>query len=658
MNAIASFFPEEFVRSFAWTLFHSLWQGAVIALLVIGVIVFLRRHRPEIRYSLLCLLLALFPVMFTGTFIYFLRIEQQSEHQPEVTQTMTVTLLDDNSAIIDAQFPGQDSDSWIAIPSRIIDSKADILVVIWLTGFLFFLFRFTGSVWYTYRLKKTRLFSVGADWENTMNVLAGRVGLRKKIKLAESALAKVPLTLGYLRPVILLPLGTLSGVPPIQIEAILLHELAHIHRRDYLINIMQSVVEILFFYHPASWWLSGLIREEREHICDDMVVRINKDHINYIKALTTMEELNVKSPVLAHAVTGSRKKLLSRVKRLINPGKFRKGFGEVIIVVLIVIGMASAFSMNALSVIPNSYDLTGRESGGKIYNLLPISHESLNYSRVEEVSVAGPDSIVASSNSGKVIVKVYSDSVDVDDEENLRIFVETLDDQIDDCKKDQKECKKEIIVMKRNAAPGDSLMKTVIIKTGDSVKVIMSDTVMMFSDNYDTTITVDGGIGIYRFDSEEIPGIPDISDFNYIYLDSDHAEAAREFERAMREQEFSVRDLERMQRDMERQQKEFQFEIQEYPGVDPGQGKFEKEWKWTQMNAEPGVRESERIIRQELRDSGLTFKGKSYVIELDNKAMYINGDKMPKEIYKKYRKLVESLEQVDFENSESYKLIF
>ena len=659
MSSIASIFPDEVIRAFAWTLIHSLWQGAIIALLAAGSVIFLRKHRPEIRYAMLCLLLALFPVMFAGTFIYYYQAKNTPDLNAALVQGKSDVYADELNTPSAIRI--NEASKWYSLPAELIEDQADIMVLIWLLGFFFFVFRFAGSMIYVHRLKSTGLLPLAEIWEQKLSELSTKLELKKKIRLAESLLAKIPLTVGYLKPVILLPIGTLSSVPPQQLEAILLHELAHIRRKDYLINVLQSVVEMFFFYHPAAWWLSRLIREEREHICDDMVVRINEDHINYIKALTTMEELNSKSPMLAHAVTGSRKRLLSRVKRLVNPGKFRKGFGEGIIIVLIVIGVVSAFSMNALSIIPNSYDLTGRESGEKVFNFLPTNHESLNLNSPKEEFVAVPDTVVASSKSGKVVVTVYTDSTDADDQKHLQVFVENLDNQVGKWENANDEYKKEVIILKKNSEELDSLRKIIIVRGGDSIKIIKNDTVLVFPQDYDTSITTDNGFMYYEFEVPELQNIPEISDIpelQYFYFDEAQRDAEKEMERAFREQEFSVRDLERMQRDLERQQKEYQIEIQENTGVNPGHENFNKEWKWTQMNPEPKIKESERIIRQELRDNGLTFKGRSYVIELDNKAMYINGDKMPKETYKKYRKLVESLEQVDFENGGRYKLIF
>ena len=94
--------------------------------------------------------------------------------------------------------------------------------------------------------------------------------------LLESSLAGVPVVVGYCA-VILMPVGLLTGLPAGQIEAILLHELAHIRRRDYLVNLLQTFVEGLLFYHPAVWWISAVIRAEREHCCDDAVVSTQGD---------------------------------------------------------------------------------------------------------------------------------------------------------------------------------------------------------------------------------------------------------------------------------------------------------------------------------------------------------------------------------------------
>jgi GWxTD domain-containing protein len=127
----------------------------------------------------------------------------------------------------------------------------------------------------------------------------------------------VPFVVGYLRPVILVPVGLLAGMPAQQIEAILLHELAHVRRRDYLVNLMQTVVEGFLFYHPAVWWISGVIRTERENCCDDLVVSTSGDAHQYATALAALEQSRWAANTAVLAADGGN--LMKRVRRLLYP---------------------------------------------------------------------------------------------------------------------------------------------------------------------------------------------------------------------------------------------------------------------------------------------------------------------------------------------------
>ena len=109
--------------------------------------------------------------------------------------------------------------------------------------------------------------------------------------LLESSRVAVPLVVGWLRPAILVPVAALSGLTALEMEAILAHELAHIRRHDYLVNLVQCLIETLMFHHPATWWISGVIRREREHCCDDIAVLACRDRVVYARALAAMEGL-------------------------------------------------------------------------------------------------------------------------------------------------------------------------------------------------------------------------------------------------------------------------------------------------------------------------------------------------------------------------------
>ena len=151
------------------------------------------------------------------------------------------------------------------------------------------------------------------------------------------------MVIGYIRPVILMPVGLLAGLPARQVEAILLHELAHIRRHDYLVNLMQIVVEGLVFYHPAVWWISGVIRAERENCCDDLAVATQGDALAYAAALTALEQKRgaVRDAVLA-ATGGS---LVKRVRRLlVQPEGPRAALTPVFSAAILTISVAAAMA--------------------------------------------------------------------------------------------------------------------------------------------------------------------------------------------------------------------------------------------------------------------------------------------------------------------------
>ena len=157
-------------------------------------------------------------------------------------------------------------------------------------------------------------------WEREVKRLATALGLRCEVAVATSMRISSPLTLGSISPIILLPAGLLSGMSTSQIEAILIHELYHIKRRDYIINICQALVEVLLFYHPAIWHINNIIREERENCCDDQTVAFCGDAITYARALMEIQEINTLiKPTLGLSATGPASGNFSnRIKRLFN----------------------------------------------------------------------------------------------------------------------------------------------------------------------------------------------------------------------------------------------------------------------------------------------------------------------------------------------------
>jgi beta-lactamase regulating signal transducer with metallopeptidase domain len=163
-----------------------------------------------------------------------------------------------------------------------------MIVLVWLSGAVVFWVRLAGGWLLATRLRST-VGPAPADWQSVLNRLKASVGVYRPIRLLVSVAVQFPTVIVWLRPVVLMPIGACTGLPAEHVEMLIIHELAHIRRHDYLVNMLQGIAEALLFYHPAVWWISGQIRHERELCCGDFVVRVTGDVLTYARALTELE---------------------------------------------------------------------------------------------------------------------------------------------------------------------------------------------------------------------------------------------------------------------------------------------------------------------------------------------------------------------------------
>lgn len=199
------------------------------------------------------------------------------------------------------------------------------LLALWFLGVLLLSLRFAGGLVTAQRLRRVETSPTVQFWQEKLRDLCSRLRVSRPVRLCESALVEVPTVIGWLRPVILIPMSAISGLSAEQLEALLAHELAHIRRCDYLVNLIQTTVETLLFYHPAVWWVSRQIRHEREHCCDDLAVAACGDVLTYARALAALEQMRVVTPQLAVAASGGS--LLDRIQRLLRDrAPARSGF--------------------------------------------------------------------------------------------------------------------------------------------------------------------------------------------------------------------------------------------------------------------------------------------------------------------------------------------
>ena len=298
-----------------WTLAHSLWQ----LLLVAGILWLLFRieafKSPQRRYSLGLSALFVILCLFTGTFIY----EYELNNLP-IGQGIVVpvnALASEKSAVNALSFP--------EILSRKIEGALPYMVYFWLTGVMVYFFRHAGNFVALQQLKARAEEKVPQALIQSANKIKQQFAIQFPVDFKLSREIRVPITYGILKPVILIPIGLMVQLSPAQLEAIIAHELAHIRRHDFAINLVQAALEILFFYHPAFWWINTLVKEAREHVADDMAIASGVKSIDLAHALAMVaNQATEQSPELAMAAHSSKFPLLNRIKRMLGkePARF------------------------------------------------------------------------------------------------------------------------------------------------------------------------------------------------------------------------------------------------------------------------------------------------------------------------------------------------
>lgn len=302
---------DSVLKAISWTLVHSIWQGFILAFLAAVVILKTKKVSSFLRYNLLSTLFLSF-IFFVGfTFNYEFQNENE-EHVKSLNFSIehldTIWTVENNTV----------SNQFSILIIDFLNANSNVIVTIWFIIFCIKCFGITSNLSQIYRIRNYRNQPVSDYWEEKLAKLAQKINLNKGFILLESQLVKVPSVTGFFKPIILLPIGLLSQLPQDQIEAILLHELAHIKRKDYFVNIIQSFAETLFFFNPGLLWVSKLIKEERENCCDDIAISATQSKSNFVNALVSFQEYNLKSNDLLMGFGGKENHLLNRAKRIIN----------------------------------------------------------------------------------------------------------------------------------------------------------------------------------------------------------------------------------------------------------------------------------------------------------------------------------------------------
>ena len=341
MDFIYNLIPENILNALGWTVLHSLWQAFLVALLLAAYLLFWQKTNAQKRYWAGCA--AMGSTFLFSIVTFFVLINNQP-----VEGVLNSELIN-----MEGHFSGQlKFENSASTFTGYFNNNMPLIVSAWLLGMVFFMLKTMGGLLYIQRLKTRHLNPVPQHWYLLKNKLQATLGISKNIQLTASALVKVPMVVGWLKPVILMPVAAINHLTTEQVEAILAHELAHVARYDYVVNILQTVVEALFYFNPAVWWISSRIRIERENCCDDMAVVACGNSIAYAKALVSLQEMHQAQPMLALSFSKNKNQLLSRIQRILQSPDKKSNAMEKITATVLLLGTVLLLSVQAQNTQP------------------------------------------------------------------------------------------------------------------------------------------------------------------------------------------------------------------------------------------------------------------------------------------------------------------
>src|SRR3982751_6362341 len=357
MPAIETLLRQPAAQAVAWALLQFVWQGAAVGAITALALFALRRSASDIRYVVASIGLALMLTLPVVTGVQkYQALGAVAEPADAVVATAKTEVSRHHATALPAGGLTPAAASKVptvafaagTVGAFEFEPLLPSLMLIWLVGVTMLTMRLlTGWLW-VQRLRTHGVSPADDASRRLATRLSRRLHISRAITLLESTLVDVPTVIGFLKPVVLLPASALGGLTPQQLEAILAHELAHIRRHDYLVNLLQTLVETVLFYHPAVWWVSRRIRIERENCCDDLAVSLCGDPVAYATALADLEALR-SGPApdhhIAMAATGGS--LLLRVRRLLGAPASHTGRGPAWLAASVALVLIGGIATNA-----------------------------------------------------------------------------------------------------------------------------------------------------------------------------------------------------------------------------------------------------------------------------------------------------------------------
>ena len=349
------------IHSFGWALIYSLWQG----LLIYGALSILLKLLPDANARTKYYISSAGLLGLSGWFagMWYSQWQTLKGVTVFVTQEGTGILASKTYAIHTIPQEAMHN-GWLNALLYQLEQYMPYIVSLYIAGLLLMAIRFAINLRQVTMLRTHGISAPEQGWSNYVQQWKKHFNILRPVALYLSDRVTMPMMMGILRPVILIPVATINHLSAEQLEAILLHELAHIKRHDYLLNILQTVVETILFFNPFAWLISSLIRREREHCCDDLVVAHTHTPLPYAHALALLE--TNRNHLLAMAATGRKQHLFNRIKRIMEMKKNSVNYSQLVLIVLgvaaITIAVACFSPSFAQKTKTSSKDSTGRKN--------------------------------------------------------------------------------------------------------------------------------------------------------------------------------------------------------------------------------------------------------------------------------------------------------
>jgi bla regulator protein BlaR1 len=609
----------EIIQAISWTLVHSLWQGMLLSVIAAIVIFATRNTSPQVRYNLLTAALLFFMVAVSTTFcLQLVKAKQLIDTAPfipadqtQITPPALQPMLAENKLSM--------MDTMVAF----VGNHANNIVMTWLLIIALQLIRLSAGLYGVHQLKARQVFSAGAYWDTRIAELSRRLNINKRVQLLQSAVVNMPAVIGYFKPVILFPVGMFVSLPPDEIEAILLHELAHIRRRDFVVNLLQQLVEIIFFFNPSVRWVSSLMKSERENCCDEIAVQQTGSKQHYINALLSFEAFNLpNSTALANAFNGDKNHLMNRIKRIIyNNNKTLNNMEKKFLAAGIIVTSVMIFSFT-------SNNAQQQAPGKKNVAETIIQTDTVPAPSSSDQLINGT---INSTQNGKKYVMVTENSqvkeLYVDGKkipaEKIDIYKNVTNKLLVDTKLEMQQSQKELAESANEMEQSKKQMEESKLEMEQSEKE-MDESAKALAQSKKEMDEAQKQMGVDREQATNdlVQSKHDVEQSNIAM-----AQAKKEMEQAQKEM---PQDMQKAKKDMEQSQKEMTRAKKEMEGAARQMEQSKKDMEQSKLLQEKIIADfvTEGIIKDNSELSSFT---------LNNEVLIVNGVEQPAAIFKKFK---------------------